>query len=89
MNAPLGWRDNLTIPSLVLRSTVALISYLMDGGKEALEKFAREAVALYGRDAPKLLLHRAEIAVEYGDKVSAKQWRELAGIACPDHPPPR
>jgi hypothetical protein len=53
----------------------------MDGGKEALEKFAREAVALYGRDAPKLLLHRAEIADEYGDKVSAKEWRELADIA--------
>ena len=53
----------------------------MDGGKEALERFAREAVALYGPDATKLLLHRAEIAVEYGDKVSAKEWREVAAIA--------
>jgi hypothetical protein len=53
----------------------------MDGGKEALEKLAREAVALYGGEAPKLLRHRAEIAVQYGDKVSAKEWRELAGIA--------
>ena len=53
----------------------------MEGGKEALENFAREAVALYGHDAQNLLLRRAELAHEYGDNVSAKQWRELAAIA--------
>jgi hypothetical protein len=50
----------------------------MEGSKEALERFAREAVALYGSDAPKMLLDRAD---EFGDKVSAKEWRELAAIA--------
>ena len=61
-----------------------LLRYLrddMEGAKEALEDFAREAVALYGRDAPKLLLHRAELATEHGDPASAKTWRELAAIA--------
>jgi hypothetical protein len=53
----------------------------MEGGKEALEDFAREAVALYGRDAPKMLLHRAEIADEHGEELSAKTWREVAAIA--------
>jgi hypothetical protein len=53
----------------------------MDGGKEALEDFAREAVGLYGGDAPKLLLHRAEIDDGYGDHSSAKTWREVAAIA--------
>jgi hypothetical protein len=53
----------------------------MDGGKEALEDFAREAVALYGGDAPKLLLHRADIDDEYGDHAAAKTWREVAAIA--------
>lgn len=52
----------------------------MDGGKEALENFAREAVALYGREAPTLLRHRAELAHEYGDPL-AKTWREVAAIA--------
>jgi hypothetical protein len=54
---------------------------LMDGGKEALENFAREAVALYGRDAPKLLVHRADLDDEYGNRISAKTWREVAAIA--------
>jgi hypothetical protein len=45
----------------------------MEGSKEALEDLARKTVALYGRDAPKMLLRRAEIADEYGDSVMAKQ----------------
>jgi hypothetical protein len=53
----------------------------MEGGKEALEEFAREAVALYGLDAPKLLLHRAQLATEYGDPAAAKTWREVAAIS--------
>jgi hypothetical protein len=53
----------------------------MEGLREALENFAREAVALYGGEAPKLLLHRAEIDDEYGDHASAKTWREVAAIA--------
>ena len=53
----------------------------MEGGKEALEDFAREAVALYGRDAAKLLLRRADIAEEHGDELSAKTWRQVAAIA--------
>ena len=53
----------------------------MEGSKEALEDLARETVALYGRDAPKMLLRRAEIADEYGDSAMAKQWREIAAIA--------
>ena len=53
----------------------------MDGGKEALEKFAREAVALYGRDAAKLLRRRADLDNQYGDDAMAKQWREIAAIA--------
>jgi hypothetical protein len=48
---------------------------------EALEDFAREAVALYGRDAPKMLLHRADIADEHEDELSAKTWRQVAAIA--------
>ena len=40
-----------------------------------------ETVALYGGDAPKMLLRRAEIADEYGDSAMAKQWREIAAIA--------
>ena len=53
----------------------------MEGSKEALEDLARETVALYGSDAPKMLLDRAELADEFGDKVSAKEWREVAAIA--------
>ena len=53
----------------------------MEGSKEALEDLARETVALYGRDAPKMLLRRAEIADEYGDGTMGKQWREIAAIA--------
>ena len=53
----------------------------MEGSKEALEDFAREAVALYGRDAPRMLLHRADIADEYGDEIAAKTWRQVAAIA--------
>ena len=52
----------------------------MDGGKEALENFAREAVALYGTDAPKMLRHRAELAHDYADPL-AKTWGEVAAIA--------
>ena len=55
--------------------------YEMEGSKEALEDFAREAVALYSRDAAKMLLHRADIADEYGDEVAAKTWRQVAAIA--------
>ena len=53
----------------------------MEGLREALENFAREAVALYGGEGPKLLLHRAAIDDEYGDHASAKTWREVAAIA--------
>lgn len=53
----------------------------MEGSKEAFEELARETVALYGRDAPKMLRHRADIADEYGDSAMAKQWREIAAIA--------
>ena len=53
----------------------------MEGSKEALEDLARETVALYGRDAPKMLLRRAETADEYRDGAMAKQWREIAAIA--------
>jgi hypothetical protein len=53
----------------------------MEGSTEALEDLARETVALYGRDAPKMLLRRAEIADEYGDTASAKAWRQIAAIA--------
>ena len=53
----------------------------MEGSKEALEDLARETVALYGCDAPKMLLRRAEIADEYDDSAMAKQWREIAAIA--------
>jgi hypothetical protein len=59
---------------------MVLTLQLMDGGKEALEKFAREAVALYGRDAPEMLLHRAELAHLYGDPLAAT-WHEVAAIA--------
>jgi hypothetical protein len=78
---------------------MVLTLQLMDGGKEALEKFAREAVALYGRDAPEMLLHRAELAHLYGDPLAAT-WHEVAAIAAritrrtdrspsPDHSHPR
>jgi hypothetical protein len=53
----------------------------MEGSKEALEDLARETVALFGPDAPKMLLRRAEIADEHGDSAMAKQWREIAAIA--------
>jgi len=41
----------------------------MEGGKEALQEFAREMVALYRRDAPKVLLDRATLADQYGDEI--------------------
>ena len=50
-------------------------------GKEALVKFARDVIALYGSNAPKLLLDRAAVADQYGDNVQAKGWREIAAIA--------
>ena len=53
----------------------------MEGNKGAFEDLAREAVALYGRDAPEMLRHRADIAHLYGDPTSAKTWREVAAIA--------
>ena len=53
----------------------------MEGGKEALEEVAREMVALYGRDASKMLLDRAALADEHGDNLQAKAWREIAAIA--------
>jgi hypothetical protein len=53
----------------------------MERSKEALEDVAREMVALYGRDAPKMLRDRAAVADEYGDNVQAKAWREIAVIA--------
>ena len=53
----------------------------MEGAQEALEDFAREAVALYGRDAAQMLLRRAVIAEEHGDDLSAKTWRQVAAIA--------
>src|SRR5213078_729245 len=53
----------------------------MEGSKEALEEVAREFVALYGRDASKMLRDRAAVADEYGDKFQAQAWREIAAIA--------
>ena len=53
----------------------------MEGGKEALEDVAREMVALYGRDAPKMLRDRATLADQYGDNVQARTWREIAAFA--------
>ena len=38
-------------------------------------------IALYGRDAPKMLRDRAAVADEYGDNLQAKAWREIAAIA--------
>lgn len=52
----------------------------MEGGKEALEDVAREMIALYGRDAPKMLRQRAALADEYGDPL-AEAWRNIAAIA--------
>jgi hypothetical protein len=53
----------------------------MEGGKEALEETAREIVALYGADAPELLLGRAAFADEHGDKGQAKARQEMAALA--------
>ena len=53
----------------------------MEGGKEALEEVAREMVALYGRNAPKMLRERAALADQYGDNHQAQTWREIAAIA--------
>jgi len=53
----------------------------MEGSKEALEEVAREMVALYGRDASKMLRDRAALANEYGDNVQARTWREIAAMA--------
>ena len=53
----------------------------MESVKYALEDFAREVVALYGRDAPNMLRDRAEIAHLYGDPAAAKTWREAAAMA--------
>jgi len=39
----------------------------MESDKPALEQVALDMVELYGRDAPKMLLERAEIADEYGE----------------------
>ncbi len=53
----------------------------MESDKPALEQVALDMVELYGRDAPKMLLERAEIADEYGEHLSAKTWREIAALA--------
>ena len=53
----------------------------MEGSKEALEEVAREFVALYGRDASKMLRDRAAVADEHGDNLQAKTWREIAAMA--------
>ena len=53
----------------------------MEGDQHALEQVARDMVELYGGDAPKMLLERAEIADNYGDYLSAKTWRGIAAIA--------
>ena len=50
-------------------------------GKEALVKFARDVIALYGSEAPEVLLERAAVASQYGDDAQAKGWREIAAIA--------
>jgi len=60
---------------------LAVTSHLRWRGKEALEETARKIVALYGADAPELLLRRAAVADEYGDKLQAKAWREMAAMA--------
>jgi hypothetical protein len=54
----------------------ANVALAMEGGKEALEDLAREIVALYGRDAPKMLRDRAAVPDEHGDNLQA---RGLAG----------
>jgi hypothetical protein len=38
-------------------------------------------VERYGRDAARVLLERAVVAEEYGDRSEAKTWREIADIA--------
>jgi hypothetical protein len=53
----------------------------MDNDRDALAKVARDMVDLYGSDAPKMLLERAEIADEYGDHLAARTWREVAAAA--------
>jgi hypothetical protein len=50
-------------------------------GKETLVKVARDIMAVYGSDAPKLLLARASLADQYGDNIQAEGWREIAAIA--------
>jgi hypothetical protein len=64
LDAELGAKDQLLVHHL--RAVLGL------------EDLARETVAFYGRDAPKMLLRRADIADEYGDGAMAKQWREIA-----------
>jgi hypothetical protein len=49
--------------------------------RDALQKAARDMVDLYGSDAPKMLLERAEIADEHGDHSAARTWREIAAVA--------
>ena len=52
----------------------------MEGGKEALEDFAREAIALYGRDAPNLLLRLPRnTATNYPPKLGVKLRPPLGG----------
>ena len=60
----------------------------MEGGKEALEDVAREMIALYGRDAPKMLRDRAVVADQYGDNLQARAWREIAAMAARARPKP-
>ena len=58
----------------------------MEGSKE---EVAREFVALYGRDASKMLRDRAAVADEYGDNLQAKAWREIAAIVSAARSPGR
>ena len=74
-------RGRLVPSHWIIVNAGANVALTMEGGKEALEKLAREVVALYGGDAPKMLLDRAAVADEYGDNVQAKAWREIAAIA--------
>jgi len=53
----------------------------MEGDRHALEQTAREMVDLYGSDAPKMLLERAEMADAYGDRPAARTWRKIAAAA--------
>jgi hypothetical protein len=53
----------------------------LENDRHILEQTARDMVDLYGSDAPKMLLERAGIADEHGDRSAARTWREIAATA--------